>query len=70
MLKNASAYHLALKYPTSDFLQSSIGRELAYAHDHSVHHLSIIRMGLQQIGKAVSLDRNLGVAPSSVRNAS
>lgn len=58
------------KDASSDFLQSSIGRELAYAHDHSVHHLAIIRMGLQQIGKADSLDRNLGVAPSSVRNAS
>ena len=46
-------------------ISSSLFRELAYALEHSIHHLAIIKIGLISQGKEVS--ENLGVAPSTVR---
>lgn len=48
-------------------LASTVGRELMFAHDHAVHHLAIIRMGLQSVFPEVALEENLGVAPSTVK---
>ncbi len=47
---------------------SSVGRELLYAFDHAVHHLAIIRIGLRTLDISVSVDDNVGVAPSTVRH--
>lgn len=46
---------------------SSMGRELQYAFDHAVHHLAIIRMGIQVYFPDVVIDPELGVAPSTLR---
>lgn len=48
-------------------VQSSIGRELMFAYDHAVHHLAIIKIGLQTGFPKLRLDPNLGVAPSTVK---
>ncbi|MBL4624563.1 MAG: hypothetical protein JKY42_05430, partial [Flavobacteriales bacterium] len=46
---------------------SSIGRELLYAFDHTVHHLAIVRIGLQLNFSHIVLPQNLGVAPSTIK---
>ncbi len=48
-------------------VNSSVGRELMYAYDHAIHHLAIIRMGLQTNCPQVSIPSDLGVAPSTVK---
>ncbi len=47
---------------------SSVGRELQYAFDHAVHHLAIIRMGLETCFPEIPVDADLGVAPSTLRH--
>lgn len=47
---------------------SSLGRELMYAYDHAVHHLAIIKMGLKASSPNFQMDKNLGVAPSTVKH--
>jgi uncharacterized damage-inducible protein DinB len=46
---------------------SSMGRELQYAFDHAVHHLAIIRMGLELYFPEIPVDKDLGVAPSTMK---
>ncbi|MBL7803402.1 MAG: hypothetical protein JNL02_06685 [Saprospiraceae bacterium] len=46
---------------------SSIGRELQYAFDHAVHHLAIIRIGLESSFPDLVVPANLGVAPSTLK---
>lgn len=47
---------------------SSLGRELQYAFDHAVHHLAIIRMGLETQFPEVPVNADLGVAPSTLQH--
>lgn len=46
---------------------SSMGRELQYAFDHAVHHLAIIRMGLEVYFPTIPVDADLGMAPSTLK---
>ena len=48
-------------------LNSSAGRELMFAFDHAVHHLAIIRIGLQLARPDLFLEEELGVAPSTLK---
>ncbi len=52
----------------SDFgiLESSTNRELFYALEHSIHHQAIIKIGLSEIEKTDLVDKNFGVAPSTI----
>lgn len=47
---------------------STVGREMMYAYDHAVHHLAMIKMGLKVAAPSVEVNRNLGVAPSTVKH--
>lgn len=49
-------------------IESTIGRELMYAFDHAVHHLAIIKIGLNENFPDKTIDANLGIAPSTLRN--
>jgi len=49
-------------------LESSIGRELMFAHDHAVHHLAIIKIGIQFALPNLQLDPSFGVAPATVKH--
>ena len=51
----------------STFIQSTLFRELAYAHDHTVHHLAIIKIALIENKDSINVDPNFGVAPSTIR---
>ena len=46
----------------SQEIATNMARELLYLHDHSVHHLALIRVGFQMIQPDVSLPSHLGVA--------
>lgn len=53
---------------TRPVVQSTVGREMMYAYDHAVHHLAMIKMGLKASAPHIEVDRNLGVAPSTVKH--
>ena len=48
-------------------IQTSLYRELAYALDHTVHHLAIVKIALSNDKDRIILDNNFGVAPSTIR---
>ncbi len=53
---------------TRPVVLSTVGREMMYAYDHAVHHLAMIKMGLKVTSPTLEIDRNLGVAPSTVKH--
>lgn len=46
---------------------STIGREMAFIHDHAVHHLAIIKIGIKRINPNFPLNKHFGVAPSTIK---
>lgn len=46
---------------------SSVGREIAFVHDHAVHHLAMIKIGLQHEAPFLLKDQNFGVAASTLK---
>ena len=50
----------------SQEISTTLARELLYLHDHSIHHLALIRVGIQLIQPDVSLPAHLGVALSTL----
>ncbi len=48
-------------------IPSSIGRELAYCIEHSIHHQAIIKAGLIAMGLNNLTDEQFGVAYSTIR---
>lgn len=63
--------HLEVSYADSDSnsvkIKSSLERELAYNIEHAIHHMAIIKIAIQTIFPAIEVDRNFGVAYSTVR---
>jgi hypothetical protein len=53
---------------TRPVVLSTVGREMMYAYDHAVHHLAMIKMGLKAAAPSVEVDRNVGVAPSTIKH--
>lgn len=47
---------------------STVGRELLFIYDHAIHHLAIIRIGLNCQFPHISTDRHLGVSPSTIKS--
>ena len=48
-------------------ISSSVGRELMYAYDHAIHHLAMIKIGMQIDFPMIEISKNLGVAPSTLK---
>ena len=46
---------------------SSVGRELAYCIEHSIHHQAIIKAGLIILGLSELTNENFGMAYSTIR---
>jgi len=46
---------------------STLGRELVYAFEHAIHHLAIIRIGLNCRFPHVYTEHTLGVAPATLK---
>jgi hypothetical protein len=47
--------------------KSSVGREMVFVYDHAIHHLAIIRIGLQCHCAYIDMDAHLGVSPSTIK---
>ena len=50
-----------------NIILSSVGRELAYCIEHSIHHQAIIKAGLIVLGLSKLTNENFGVAYSTIR---
>lgn len=48
-------------------IASSVGRELAYCIEHSIHHQALIKAGLIALGLKELTDGHFGVAYSTIR---
>lgn len=48
-------------------IASSVGRELAYCVEHSIHHQALIKVGLIALGLKELTDDHFGVAYSTIR---
>lgn len=48
-------------------IMSSVGRELAYCIEHSIHHQALIKAGLIAMGMGHLTAENFGVAYSTIR---
>ena len=48
-------------------IPSSFFRELVYLIEHTVHHLAIIKIGLNEVYPEIKIPKNFGVAHSTVR---
>ena len=49
-------------------VQTTFFRELLYNIEHLVHHLAIIKIGIQSLESMVEISDDLGVAASTIRN--
>lgn len=52
---------------SKNIIPSSVGRELAYCIEHSIHHQAIIKAGLIGLGLKEITIENFGVAYSTIR---
>jgi uncharacterized damage-inducible protein DinB len=52
---------------TTNTVNSSVGRELAYCIEHSIHHQALIKAGLFATGLPDLIDKDFGVAYSTIR---
>ena len=48
-------------------IPTNIFRELVYNYDHCVHHLALMRVGLQIIQPEIVLPEHIGLAPSTLK---
>ncbi|MEX1239809.1 MAG: hypothetical protein WEB30_08830 [Cyclobacteriaceae bacterium] len=51
-------------------VDTNANRELVYNIEHAVHHMAIIKIGIQQIAPYIKVERDFGIAASTVRYAS
>jgi hypothetical protein len=48
-------------------ITTNLHRELAYNIEHAIHHMAIMKIGINEVAPYVRLEENFGVAPSTVR---
>ncbi len=53
---------------TDHVVNSTIGRELIYNIEHTIHHLAIIKIALRSVTPVLELPEHFGVAPSTIRH--
>lgn len=48
-------------------IKSNLERELAYALDHTIHHMAILKIALKVGDPSIFINNKFGVAPSTLR---
>ena len=48
-------------------IETNFNRELAYNIEHAIHHMALIKIGIQSICPQVNMPANFGVANSTVK---
>ncbi len=61
ILKSSFGCDEPMEIPTSFF------RELIYLIEHTIHHLAIIKIGLNEVHPEIEIPKNFGVAHSTIR---
>ena len=51
----------------TQILETTTKRELVYNIEHAVHHMAIMKIGIREIAPYVRLNKDFGVAASTVR---
>ena len=59
---------LATSKEANTHLESTIGRELHYNIEHCIHHLALIKIGLNIICPRMELPSHFGFAPSTIQH--
>jgi uncharacterized damage-inducible protein DinB len=69
MLKSDSPLILKSKFGGDEAMDipSSFFRELTYLIEHTIHHLAIIKIGLNEVYPEINIPKNFGVAHSTIR---
>ena len=49
-----------------DSISTNYFREIAYILEHTIHHMALIRIGMEEIGK-ITLEDSYGVASSTIK---
>ncbi|AFK04678.1 hypothetical protein Emtol_3550 [Emticicia oligotrophica DSM 17448] len=64
-----SPIQLRVRYGEIDFelIETNFMRELVYLIEHSIHHFALIRIGIQENFKQVTIETNFGVAYSTIK---
>lgn len=47
---------------------SSAGREMTFVHDHAIHHLAMINIGIQEYCPYIAKPEHFGIAPSTIKH--
>ncbi len=65
----ASNLHLhTTEMETETAIPSTVGRELFYNVEHTIHHLALIKVGLKIVKPELELPSHFGIAPSTIRH--
>ena len=67
-LRLAASYSQTADGP--EYFSTTYHRELAYALEHAVHHMAILKIGFRFIVPGLQLPANFGVAVSTIRHKS
>ena len=63
--------NLTVNYDLEKELKSTIAsnyfRELAYNIEHAIHHMALIKIGINEVCPYVRIDKSYGVASSTIR---
>jgi len=60
--------HFSLSENKSTIIASSVFRELAFCLEHSIHHQTIIKVGLRELELEKLIDDNFGIDPATLRH--
>lgn len=53
---------------SSETTKSFLARELLYLMDHTIHHMALIKIGINNNIPSINLDKTFGIAPSTLRH--
>ena len=56
------------EHGTGSMIITTVGRELIYNIEHTIHHLAIIKIALKLVIPGLKLPEHFGVAPSTIRH--
>lgn len=56
------------EHGSTDVVTTTIGRELTYNIEHTIHHLAIVKIALKVVIPSLQLPEHFGVAPSTIRH--
>ncbi len=61
---------LAVNYDNNNkpsYVSTTLERELVYNIEHTIHHLALIKIGLNIVLPSLELPKNFGIAPSTIK---